>query len=224
MTQESSQAVNEGLLHLRKTYGFLLAKGYEVLSAEAEDAGAGWRILLGKGDLIIRIRRTFRGETVYFHSAAQRPAEFTDVGSAIYAATGERIPVSYEGYARELQKYLERIEAYFETDYPRDPDRLGAARQEYLKTPPGSRPQSRSWAGAALPREPVRFPILYYPLMAAILLLLFLALTTLYAVLLDRLFASFSLDSDVYTPFMGAGAFLLSIGTLLLFRRRRQRG
>jgi LPXTG-motif cell wall-anchored protein len=73
------------------------------------------------------------------------------------------------------------------------------------------------------PKEEKIIPILYYPLLGIILLLLFIVLTTLYMAVLDRLFAAFSWDPDSYTMFMGIAAVLLSIATMLLFRRRRQR-
>lgn len=77
--------------------------------------------------------------------------------------------------------------------------------------------------GVELPTETKVIPILYYPLMGIIILLLFGALTTLYMVLLDRLFSAYSLNAYSYGIFTGVSP-LLAIGTMLLFWRPRKKG
>ena len=212
MTQTSSRAVRDGLKYIHETYGFMLERGYEVLSIN--DYDLGWQVVLQKSDLFVRVIRTRGDDFVSFRTGTQSPDEFIDIGSVVYAATGDKIPVSGDD-SKELQKYLDKIETYFEGEYVKNEDGLRVAQKEYRETLP------RLEIGSS--KEPEIIPILHYPLMGIILLLLFGALTTLYMVVLDRLFSAFSLDSDSYGIFMGVISLLLAIGTMLLFWRRRRR-
>jgi LPXTG-motif cell wall-anchored protein len=176
---------------------------------------------------LIRIFRSRGEEDVLFQAVTQPPDEFTDMEIILSVITGEKIPVSSENPAKDLQNYLDRIESYFAGEYLRDPDRLRAAREEHYAS---LRQEQQVFLEKQIlseetihPKEEKIIPILYYPLMGIILLLLFIVLTTLYMALLDRLFAAFSWDPDSYTMFMGIGAVLLSIATMFLFRRRRQK-
>ncbi len=63
-------------------------------------------------------------------------------------------------------------------------------------------------------------PILYYPLLGIILILLALALTTLYMAVLDRLFSALSIEGEIYRTGMAIISLLLAIGTILVLRRR----
>jgi hypothetical protein len=220
MKQTSSRAVGDGLKYISKDYGFLLRRGYEIHAVE--DAEVGWQVVLRKADLFMRILHSRGDEYIFFRTATQPPDEFTDMDIVVSVIAGEKTPISLESPVNDLKRYLDQIEAYFAGEYLRNPDDLQAAREEHDASLP--KPE---WV---IPVEPIRqkeakrFPFLYYPLMAIVLLLLFIVLTTLYMALLDRLFSALSWDPDSYGMFMGVGAILLSIATLLLFRRRRQRG
>ena len=215
MKQTPTRTIRDGLKYLHETYGFMLERGYEV--ASAEDISLGWQVVFRRPELIVRIERTRGEEYVSFRTGTQPPDEFFDLGSVVYAATGEEIPLSsYDDLSKELQKHLDRIETYFSDEYLKNPDGLQSAQKEYRET--------LSPVDAVSPKEPKIIPTLHYPLMGIIILLLFGALTTLYMVLLDRLFSSFSLDPDSYGIFMGVGAILLAISTMLLFRRLTQKG
>jgi hypothetical protein len=214
MQQTNSRAVRDALKYINETYGFMLERGYEVFSAE--DYDVGWQVVLRKADLFVKILRTRGDEYVSFRTSTQPPDEFIDIGSVVYAATGEKIPISYDSYSKELQQDLDRIETYFESEYVKNEDSLRVAQKEYRETLPPVEVIS--------PKEPGIIPILHYPLMVMIILLLFGALMTLYMVLLDRLFSAFSLDADSYGIFMGIVSLLLAIGTMLLFWRRRKKG
>jgi hypothetical protein len=218
MKNDNSQIVQDALKYVDEAYGFMLEKGYEVFSAK--DIPMGWQVVLRKQDLFVRILQMRNEEEVHFHKTTQPPADFglddfgsgkfVDMGSVVYAATGEIIPTSYGSHEKDLQKYLDKIETYFEGEYVINEDSLKAAQKETLE--------------AISPKEPKTIPILHYPLMGIIILLLVGALTTLYAVLLDRLFSALSMDVDAYRPVMGMVSLLLAIGTILAFRRRRKKG
>lgn len=223
MNQVPSRAVRDGLNYIDTTYGFLLERGYTIISAE--DADVGWQILLGKPGLMVKILRTRGDDYVSFRAGTQPADEFTDIESVIYAATGEKIPPFESTNPKVLAQYLDRIEAYFAGEYVNNKDGLRAAQDEYYA--------AFSQGGVVVPPEPESIPsspspkiipILHYPLMAIILLLLFGALLTLYMVLLDRLLAAFSLETDSIGLFMGVIPVLLAIGTMLLFRRQRKKG
>ena len=214
MNQVPSRAVRDGLNYIDTTYGFLFERGYTIISAE--DADVGWQILLGKPGLMVKILRTRGDDYVSFRAGTQPADEFTDIESVIYAPTGEKIPPFESTNPKVLAQYLDRIEAYFAGEYVNNKDGLRAAQDEYYA--------AFSQGGVVVPPEPESIPILHYPLMAIILLLLFGALLTLYMVLLDRLLAAFSLETDSIGLFMGVIPVLLAIGTMLLFRRQRKKG
>jgi hypothetical protein len=219
MKQTSTGAVGDGLKYISKDYGFLLRRGYEIHAVE--DAEVGWQVVLRKADLYMRILHSRGDEYIFFRSATQPPDEFTDMEIVVSVITGEKASISLESPVNDLKRYLDRIESYFAGEYLRNPGGLRAARDEHDASLP--KPE---WVLAAEPsrqKESKRFPFLYYPLMAIVLLLLFIVLMTLYMALLDRLFSALSWEPDSYGMFMGVGAILLSIATLLLFRRRRQK-
>jgi hypothetical protein len=135
-----------------------------------------------------------------------------DIGSLIYAATGDKIPRWQSSDPKVIEQYLDRIETYFEGEYLRNKDSLRTAQEEYSA--------AFSQGGVVSPPEPKIIPILHYPLMGMVLLLLLGALATLYMVLLDRLFSAFSLNTDFYGICIGAGLLVLTVGTLLLFWRQ----
>jgi len=214
MKQINSWSYQNALKYINETYGFMLERGYEVVSVD--DIPAGWQIVLSKSDLVVRILRARGEDDVSFRNSTQPLDEFFDIGSVVYAAMGEKIPLSsYDDLSKELQKYLDRIETFFPDEYLKNPDSLRAAQKEYRDT--------LTPAQVTSPQEPKIIPILHYPLMVMVILLLFGALTTLYAVLLDRLFSTFSLGVDSSTLIVGVFSPLLAIGTLLLFRRRSKK-
>jgi len=211
MKQATSRTVQHALKYMNETYGFILERGYEIVSLE--DIPVGWQAMLRKSNLVVRISRARGEDDVSFRSSTQLPDEFFDLGSVVYAATGEKIPLSsYGDLSKELQKYLDKIETYLQDEQIQIQDSLRVAQKEYRETLIPVQVES--------PKEPTIIPVLHYPLMVMVILLLFGALTTLYAVLLDRLFSAFSLGADSSTLFMGVVSPLLAIGTLLLFRRR----
>ena len=214
MKQTTSQASQTSLKYINETYGFMLERGYEVVSVD--DIPAGFQSMLSKQDLVVRILRARGEDDVSFRMRTQPLEEFFDIGSVVYAATGEKIPLpSYDDLSEELQKYLDKIETYLQGEQVKTLDDLRVAQKEYR--------EALIPAQVASPQEPKIIPILYYPLMVTIILLLFGALTTLYAVLLDRLFSTFLLAADSSTLIVGVFSPLLAIGTLLLFRRRSKK-
>ena len=215
MNQTNSRAVRDGLKYIHETYGFMLQRGYEVVSVE--DIPVGWQVVLRKADLVVRIQRTRGEEDISFRTGTQPPDEFFDIGTVVYVATKEKIPLSsYSDLSRELQKYLDTIENYFQREPLKIWDSLRIARKEYQETLTSIEVTS--------PKEPRVVPILHYPLLGMIILLLFGALSTLYMLLLDRLFSTFSLDAGSYGIFMGVISILLAIGTMALFWPRRKKG
>lgn len=213
MKQTTSRTIQHALKHINEMYGFMLERGYEVVSVE--DVPAGWQVVLRKPDLVVRIYRARGEDYVSFRTRTQPPDELFDIGSIVYAATGEKIPLSsYDDLSKELQKYLDQIESYLQGEPVKIQNSLRVAEKEYREA---LIPQ-----GVVAPKEPEIIPILHYPLMVIVILLLVGALTTLYMVLLDRLFSAFSLDADTYGIFMGVVSLLLAIGTVLIFRRRRK--
>ena len=181
MKQTNSQAVRDALKSIHETYGFMLERGYEVFSAE--DYDLGWQVLLRKQDLFARIIRSRGEEEIYFRKGPQPPDEFTDIGSVIYAATGDKIPRWESSDTKVIKQYLDKIESYFEVEYLRNKDGLRAAQEEYYA--------ASSQGGVVSPPEPKVRPILHYPLMGIILLLILGGLITLCMVLLNRLFSAF---------------------------------
>lgn len=214
MKQINSWSYQNALKYINETYGFMLERGYEVVSVD--DIPAGWQIVLSKSDLVVRILRARGEDNVSFRISTQPLEEFFDIGSVVFAATGEKIPLSsYDDLSEELQKYLDKTETYLQGEQIKTLDNLRVAQKEYRET--------LIPAQVASPQEPKIIPILYYPLMVMIILLLFGALTTLYAVLLDRLFSTYLLGADSSTLIVGVFSPLLAMGTLLLFRRRSKK-
>ena len=224
MKQTSKRAIRNSGKYIPENYKFLLERGYEVDSVE--DADMGWQVVLRKADLFLKILHTRGDDYLSFRTGAQPSDEWFDLENVVYAATGEKIPITYgSDLVKQLQQYLGRIETYFAEEYVKNPDDLRAVQEAA---------RAASWAAyqealskvepilevePVLTKEPKRIPLLYYPLLGVILLLLFGALTTLYAVLLDRLSAAFSPEADSFTLFMGIGAILLAIGTMFLLRK-----
>ena len=181
MKQINSRTVRDALKSINETYQFMLERGYEVVSVE--DYDLGWQVVLKKQDLLARIIRSRGEEEIYFRTSTQPPDEFTDIGSVIYAATGDKIPRWESSDPKVIEQYLDKIGAYFEGEYVRNKDGLRNAQAEYYA--------AFSQAGVVVPSEPKGKPILHYPLMGLIILLILGALITLCMVLVDRLFSLF---------------------------------
>ena len=213
MQQTTARAVRDASKYIHENYEFMLERGYEVLSIE--DIDLGWQAVLRRADLYVKILRTRGDEYVSFRPGTQPPDGFIDIGSVVYAATGEKMPLSYGTYSRELHQYLGQIEAYFEGEYVTNGDSLRAAEKEYRETLPQ--------VEVPYPKEQKIIPIFHYPLMGVIMLLLFGALTTLYMVLLERLLSGFSLETGSYGIFVGIVALFFAAGTLLLIWRGRKK-
>ncbi|HEX2989750.1 MAG TPA: hypothetical protein VHO49_03675 [Anaerolineales bacterium] len=223
MKQNAPRWMQSAVKDIRKTYGFLFERGYDAFSVDVIDMGR--QVTLRKQDVLVRIAESRGEEAISFRKDAPLAGEFTDIGSVIYAATGDKIPPWESNNPTVLAQYLDRIETYFAGEYGKDKDGLRTAQEEYYA--------AFSQGGVVVPPEPEIIPsrpsqkiipILHYPLMAIIILLLFGALVTLYMVLLDRLLAAFALDVDSYGIFMGILSLLLAIGTMLFFWRRRKKG
>ena len=178
MKETRSRAVQDALYSINTNYGFMLERGYEVVSAD--DYDVGWQVLLRKQDLFARIIRSRGEEEMYFRTVTQPSDEFTDIETVIYAATGEKIPRRDSIDIQVIKQYLEKIESYFAGEYVINKDSLRAAQQEYYA--------ASSQGGVVVPPEPEAKSILYYPLMAIIILLILGGLITLGMVLVDRLF------------------------------------
>jgi hypothetical protein len=181
MKQTNSQAVQDALKSIKENYGFMLERGYEVVSVD--DYDLGWQVVLRKRELLARIIRSRGEEEIYFRMGTQLPDGFTDIGSVIFAATGDKIPRWESSDTTVIKKYLDKIESYFAGEFFRNKDGLRAAQKEYYA--------AFSQGGVVSPPEPKRKPTLYYLLMGIILLLIFGALITLFLVLADRLFTAF---------------------------------
>src|SRR5688572_16888263 len=176
MKETRSRAVQDALYSINTNYGFMLERGYEVVSAD--DYDVGWQVLLRKQDLFARIIRSRGEEEMYFRT--QPSDEFTDIGTVIYAATGEKIPRRESTDIQMIKQYLEKIESYFAGEYVINKDSLRSAQQEYYA--------ASSQGRVVVPPEPEAKSILYYPLMAVLILLILGGLITLGMVLVDRLF------------------------------------
>jgi hypothetical protein len=207
-----SWVLPDALKSIHKDFGFMFEQGYEVYSAK-DDPNAGWpvwEIILRKRDLFVRLYAE-RGvlEDLSFRTSTQPPDEFTDIIVVVYALTGKQwvpgISNRTQSYADLLRKHLDKIEAYFAGESVKIRDSIRNAKKEY---------------GQAITPKPEKIiPILHYPLMAMIFLLLAGFLTTLYMVLLDRLFSA--LSADIYRSGIPIVALLLAIGTILVFRKLR---
>ena len=178
MKETRSRAVQDALHSINTNYGFMLERGYEVVSAD--DYDVGWQVLLRKQDLFARIIRSRGEEEMYFRTGTQQSDEFTDFGTVIYAATGEKISLGESSDIQVIKRYIEKIESYFASEYVINKDSLRAARQEYYA--------DFSQGRVVVPPEPEAKPILYYPLMAILILLILGGLITLGMVLVDRFF------------------------------------
>ncbi|MGE5374029.1 MAG: hypothetical protein ACM3XO_03155 [Bacteroidota bacterium] len=216
MNQTEPRAVRDGLQYIHEVYGFLLERGYAVISAQ--EAEQGWQVMLQRGDLFVSVLRSRGDDFVSMRTGTQPPGELIDLGSVILAATGEKIFL-YASHSQALQTHLDRIEAYFAGEYLSDPESLRRARDAYHEPIYKVQPEIPEQPERRITKEPKRIPLLYYPLLAVILFLLFGALATLYAVLLDRLFTAFSLQADFYSLVTFVGAIVLASGTLVLLRR-----
>lgn len=222
MKPSSSRNVPKGWKHVNKPYRFLFERGYEFVSLEGIDLGR--QVVLRKQDLFLKIEEVRGEEEIYFRMGPPPPDEFTDIGTVIYAATGDKIPRWESSNPQVLDRYLDRIEAYFQGEYVRDKDSLRTADAEYAAAFAQGGVIAPPVPQAEPEGEPTAIPILHYPLLVVILLLIFGALMTLYMAMLDRLFAAFSLDADSYAVVMGVLALILAIGTMLLIRRLRRKG
>lgn len=178
MKDTKSRAVQEALHSINLNYTFMLERGYEIVSADEYDLG--WQVLLKKQDVFARIIRSRGEEEIYFRQASQLPDEFTDMGSVIYAATGEKIPRQESSDIRVIKQYLEKIESYFAGEYVSNQDSLQAAKQAYSAT--------FSQGRVVVPPAPEAKSILYYPLIGILIVLILGGLITLAMVLMDRLF------------------------------------
>jgi hypothetical protein len=209
-----SWVLPDALQSIHKEFGFMFEQGYEVYSAK-DDPNAGWpvwEVILQKQDLFVRLYAE-RGvlEDLSFRTTAQPPDEFTDIIVVVHALTGKQwvpsISNRTKSYADLLRKHIDKIEAYFGGESVKIRDSIRTAKKEYRQ--------------AITPKQEKIIPILHYPLMAMIFLLLAGFLTTLYMVLLDRLFFALSIDADIYRTGIPIVAILLAIGTILVFRRLR---
>ena len=178
MQDTNSRAVQAALHSIHTNYVFMLERGYDIVSADGYDLG--WQVLLRKQDLFVRIIRSRGEEEMYFRQATQRPDEFTDIGSVIYAATGEKISRQESSDIKVIKQYLEKIERYFAGEYVSNKDSLQAAQQEYYA--------AFSQGRVVTPPEPEAKSVLYYPLMGILILLILGGLITLGMVLMDRFF------------------------------------
>ena len=188
MQQKPSRIIQKALKHIHETYRLLFEKEYEVFYAE--EIALGWQVVLRKRDLFVKINEIREEEEIFFRMGTPPPDEFTDIGSVIYAATGEKIPRWESSNPKVLEQYLNKIETYLEGEYARSKDSLRVAQAEYyaafsqgaVVVPPGT---------AVAPGEPKKKSILYYALMGIVLLLIFGGLITLCMVLVDRFFSPF---------------------------------
>jgi hypothetical protein len=165
----------------------MLDRGYEVFSVE--DYDLGWQTVLRKQDIFAKIIRSRGEEEIFFRTSTQPVDEFTDIGTVIYAATGDKVPRWESSEPKVIERYLDKIETYLAGEHVRNKDGLRTAQKEYYA--------ASSQGGAALapepgpPPEPKKKPFIYYPLMVIIILLILGALATLGMVLVDRLFSPF---------------------------------
>jgi hypothetical protein len=177
---------------------FMLESGYEVVSVE--DYDLGWQVMLKKKDVLARIIRSRGEEEIYFQASTASPDEFTDIGSVIYAATGDKIPRWESSNPKVIKQYLDKIESYFEGRYLRNKDSLRAAQEQYYAAfsqedvvPRTAEEEfyAQFSPRGIVPPAPKRKPLLHYPLMGMIILLILGALTTLCMILAERLFSFF---------------------------------
>ena len=201
---------------INQHFGFMLARGYEIYSANdyPEANKPTWEVILRKQDLLVRIyaeRR--RVEEVSFRTSAQPADEFGGIASVVYALSGGKIVPNFfggtKGFADLLQKHLNLIEAGF-GNYVKNGASMQVAQKEYLK----AISHETEYQQTISPIEAKIIPVLHYPLMAIILILLVGAFTTLYMVLLNQLFSASSTSG-----ILGIVSLLLAIGTVVMLRR-----
>ena len=136
---ENSWVLQDALKTIRKYYGFMLERGYEIDSAK-EDPQAKKpvsEIILRKQDLFVKIyAERNRVEEVSFRTSTQPPEEYTILRVAVYAVTeGKTAPDLFggtKGFAGVLQKHIPAIEARF-GDYAKRAGSLQAAEKAYWK-------------------------------------------------------------------------------------------
>ena len=185
MQDTNSRDVQAALHSINTNYVFMLERGYDIVSADEYDLG--WQALLRKQDLFARIIRSRGAEEIYFRHATQQPDEFTDMGSVIYAATGEKILRQESSDIKVIKQYLEKIESYFAGEYVSNKEGLRAAQKVI---------SDASWKAynetvRRAEEEAKGNPIIDFPLKIIIIVLILGGLVTLVMILLDRLFSPF---------------------------------
>lgn len=197
MKQKNSWAFRNAVKSINETYGFMLARGYEVISVD--DYDMGWQAVLQKQDLFAQIIRSRGEEEIFFRPGSLPPDEFIDSGSVIYAATGDQIPRWESSNPKVIEQYLDKIEAYFIGEYVRNKEGLRAAQKvisdaswkAYNETVRRAAEEEASQRAGVVPPEPKGNPIIDFPLKIIIIVLILGGLVTLLMVLLDRLFSPF---------------------------------
>ena len=187
MKQSNPRTVRDAMKSINGTYKFMLDRDYEVFSVE--DYDMGWQTVLRKQDVLAKIIRSRGEEEIFFRTSTQPSDEFTDIGSVIYAATGDKVPRWESSEPKVIEQYLDKIETYLGSEHVRNKDGFRTAQKE----------NHAAFAQGAIalpsepvaPREPEGRPFLYYPLLVIIILLILGALATLCMVLLDRFFSPF---------------------------------
>ena len=202
---DNSWILQDALQTINKHFGFMLEQGYEVYSAKdyPDTNKPIWEVILRKQDLFVKIYAERRGvEEVSFRTNTQPPDEFTGIRTVVYALTeGKTVPNFFggtKGYANLLQKHLNNIEAQF-GNYVNNAGSIQTAQKGYYK--------------AISRKEEKIIPILHYPLLVIVIILLVGALTTLYMVLLNQLFSASSIGG------LRIVSLLLAIVTILVLRR-----
>lgn len=199
MKPANARTVRDAWKSIHENYRFMLESGYEVVSVE--DYDLGWQVVLKKQNVLAKIIRSRGEEEIYFRASTQSPDEFSDIGSVIYAARGDKIPRWESSDPKVIKQYLDKIENYFAGEYLRNKDSLRTAQQEYYTafSQAGVVPRTAeeefyaafSPGGVVSPPKLKGKPILHYPLIGIIILLILGGLITLCMVLLDRLFSLF---------------------------------
>lgn len=202
---DNSWILHDALRNINKHFGFMLEQGYEIYSTkEYPDTNKPvCEVILRKQDLLVRIYAE-RGvvEQVSFRITTQPPEEFTDIRTAVYAVTEGKTALDFfggtKGHATVLQKHLKKIEAGF-GNYVKNAGSLPAAQNDYYQ--------------AISPKETKIIPILHYPLLGVVIIMLVGALTTLYMVLLNQFVSASEIEAVI-----GIVSLLLAIGTVLTLR------
>ena len=197
MKQTNPRTFRNVVKSINATYGFMLARGYEVISVD--DYDMGWQAVLQKQDLFAQIIRSRGEEEIFFRPGTLPPDEFIDSGSVIYAATGDQIPRWESSSPKVIEQYLDKIETYFVGEYVRNKEGLRAAQKvisdaswkAYYETVGRAEEEAASQRAAVVPPDPKGNPIIDYPLKIIIIVLILGAVVTLCMVLLDRLVSLF---------------------------------